>query len=153
MVVVLAVGTADEAGGHTGDGGDLLVAGGDVRHHLIGGEGVVVVVVEGVVHDLMPGVVEGLHGLRVLIHPVTHHEEGGLDVVFAQNVNEHLSVLVAPCGVEADGTDLLLPLHRVDGKLSLGGGGADEAGASHDHENTGGHQRRQDQQQRATAQQ
>ena len=111
------------------------------------------VVVEGVVHDLMPGIVEGLHGLRVLIHPVTHHEEGGLDVVFAQNVNEHLSVLVAPCGVEADGTDLLLPLHRVDGKLPLGGGGADEAGASHGHENTGGHQRRQDQQQRATAQQ
>ena len=42
---------------------------------------------------------------------------------------------------------------RVDGKLPLGGGGADEAGASHSHENTGGHQRRQDQQQRATAQQ
>lgn len=153
MVVVLAVGAADEAGGHAGDGGDLLVAGGDVRHHLIGGEGVVVVVVEGVVHDLMPGVVEGLHGLRVLIHPVAHHEKGGLDVVFAQNVDEGLGVLVAPCGVEADGADLLLPFHRVDGKLPLGGGGADEAGASHDHENTGGHQRRQDQQQRAAAQQ
>ena len=68
-------------------------------------------------------------------------------------IDEGLGVLVAPCGVEADGADLLLPFHRVDGKLPLGGGGADEAGASHDHENTGGHQRRQDQQQRAAAQQ
>ena len=53
VVVVLAVGTADEGGGHAGDGGDLLVAGGDVGDDLFGGEGVVVVVTVGVVHHLV----------------------------------------------------------------------------------------------------
>ena len=96
MVVILAVGAADQGGGHAGGGGDALIAGGDVLHDLLGGEGVVVVVVVGVAHDLVPRVVESLHRLRVFFHPVAHHEERGLDVEFLQNVDERLGVLVAP---------------------------------------------------------
>ena len=47
------------------------------------------------VHHLVAGVVECLDGLRVFVHPVPHHEEGGLYVVFSQDVDELLGVLVA----------------------------------------------------------
>ena len=96
VVVVLAVGTADQRGRHAGDGTDSLVAGGDVRHDLVGGQAVIVVVVVGVAHDLVSRVVESLHRLRVFFHPVAHYEERGLDVEFLQNVDERLGVLVAP---------------------------------------------------------
>ena len=96
MVVVLAVGAADQRGGHAGDGGDLLVAGGDVGNDLLGGEGVVVVVVVGVVLYLVACVVEGFHGFRILFHPVPHHEKGGFYIVLRQNVDELLGILVAP---------------------------------------------------------
>ena len=50
----------------------------------------------GMVHHLMPGVVERLHRLRVFIHPVAHDKEGCLDLIFAQNIDQHLGVLVPP---------------------------------------------------------
>ena len=96
MVVILAVGAADQGGGRAGGGGDALVAGGDVLHDLLGSEGVVVVVVVGVAHDLVARVVQGFDGLRVLLRPISHNKEGGLDTIPRQNVDKRLGVLVAP---------------------------------------------------------
>ena len=96
MVVILAVGAADQRGAAAGDGLDLLAALLDVRHDLRGTQAVVVIMVGGMAHDLMPRVVEGLDRLRILIHPVPYHEEGGLDIVFRQNFDEMLCILVAP---------------------------------------------------------
>ena len=48
VVIILAVGAADQRGRHTGDGTDALIAGGDVRRDLLCRQAVVVVVVVGV---------------------------------------------------------------------------------------------------------
>ncbi len=122
-VVIIAVGQADQGGPDAGDLFDLVIAGVQVGHHLIGGELRVMGVGIGVVHHLVARVGEGLHRFGVLIHPLAHHEKGGGDVVLPQNIDELLGVLVAPCGVEADGHQLLVPLDAVDGQLPRGGGG------------------------------
>ena len=123
-VVIIAVGQADQGGPHAGDLFDLVIAGVQVGHHLVGGELGVVGVGVGVVHHLVARVGEGLHRFGVFIHPLPHHEKGGGDVVLPQNIDELLGVLVAPGGVEADGHQLLVPLDAVDGQLPRGGGGA-----------------------------
>ena len=127
-VVIVAVGQADQGGPHAGDRLDLVVAGVQVGHHLVGGELGVVGVGVGVVHHLVARVVEGLHRFGVFIHPFPHHEEGGRDLVLAENVDELLGVLVAPGGVEADRNQLLIPLDTVDGQLPGGGGGPHSGG-------------------------
>lgn len=96
FVVVIAVGQPDQGGAHPGDRLDLVVAGVQVGGHLVGGELGVVGVGVGVVHHLVARVVEGLHRLRVFIHPLPHHKEGGRDLVLSQNVDQLLGVLVAP---------------------------------------------------------
>ena len=96
MVIVLPKGRPEEGGADTGDGLDLIVAGVDVGDDLIGGEGVEVGVVVGVAHDLVAGVGQGLHRLGVFVHPLAHHEKGGLDIVLVKDVDEVLGVLVAP---------------------------------------------------------
>ena len=147
MVVVFAVGTADEGGGHAGDGSDLFVAGGDVGDDLVGGEGVIVVVVVGVVHDLVAGVVECLDGLGVFLHPVTHHEKGGFHVIAGQNVDELSGVLIAPGGVEGDGAQGLTAFHRIDGELARRGPGRHGGGKGDGGEEGGREQQgRQDRQ-------
>ena len=132
MVVVLAVGAADQRGRHSGGGSDALVAGGNIRHDLLRRQAVIVVVVVGVAHDLVARIVKGLYRLRVFLRPVAHAEKRGLHVVPGQNVDKDLGVLVAPGGVEADGAHFLLPLHAVDGQLPLSGGSHD-AGRAADH--------------------
>ena len=96
VVVVLAVGAADQRGSHASGGADAFIAGGDVVDDLLGCQTVVVVVMVGVAHDLMARVMEGLDGVGVFFRPVAYDEEGGLYVVFLQNVDERLGVLVAP---------------------------------------------------------
>lgn len=96
VVIILAVGAADQRGRHTGDGTDALIAGGDVRRDLLCRQAVVVVVVVGVTHHLVPCIMQRLHRLRVLFRPVAHHEECGFDMVLLQNVDEGLGILVAP---------------------------------------------------------
>ena len=110
-------------GAHAGDGLNFVVAGLHIGDDRLAGELRHVGVGVGVVHHLVAGVVEGLDGLRVFVHPVPHHEEGGLYVVFSKDVDELLGVLVAPGGVKGDGQHLLVPLNAVDGKLPVGGGG------------------------------
>ena len=127
-VVIVAVGQADQGGPHAGDRLDLVVAGVQVGHHLVGGELGVVGVGVGVVHHLVARIVEGLHRFGVFIHPFPHHEEGGRDLVLAENVNELLGVLIAPSGVEADRNQLLVPLDAVDRQLPGGGGGPHSGG-------------------------
>ena len=141
MVVVLAVGTAEKGGGDAGDGGNAVAGGGGVVDDLLGGETVVVVVVVGVAHDLVAGIVEGTHRFGVFFRPVAHDEERGLYVIFRQNVDERLGVLVAPGGVEGQGAHLLRPLHGVDGELAVGGGGGDGGGDVDGAEDSGGGQR------------
>ena len=125
VVVVLPIGAADEGGPHAGDGLDLVVAGLHVGNDLLGGEAVVVGVGVGVVHHLVARVVEGLHRLRVFVHPVSDDKEGRLHLVLVQNVDELLGVLVAPGGVKADGYQVVAPVHTVDRQLSGGGRGDD----------------------------
>jgi len=95
-VVVLSVGRADQGGTHAGHRLDLVVAGLHVGDDLSAGELVHMGVGVGVVHDLMSRVVERLDRLRVLIHPVSHHKEGGGHMVLPQNVDELLGILVPP---------------------------------------------------------
>ena len=96
MVVVLPEGGTEEGGAGAGNGFDFVAAGADVRHDLIGGETVEVGVAVGVAHDLVARVGQGLYRLRILLHPVPHHEEGDLYVVLVEDVDEGLGVLVAP---------------------------------------------------------
>lgn len=100
MVVVLSEGRAEEGGADPGDGLDLVAAGIHVVDDLLGGEGVEVGVGVGVAHDLVAGVGQGPDGVRGFLHPLAHHEEGGLDVVVVQDVDEGLGVLIAPGCVE-----------------------------------------------------
>ena len=96
MVVVVAVGQADQSGADAGDRFDLIVAGVQIGYHLVGGQLGVVGVGIGVVHHLMARIVEGLDGFGVFLHPLAYHEEGGFDLVSAQNVDQLLSVFIAP---------------------------------------------------------
>ena len=96
MVIVFAVRAADQRGSHASGGADAFIAGGDVVDDLLGCQAIVVVVMVGVAHDLMARVMEGLDGVRVFFCPVAYDEEGGLDIVFLQNVDERLGILVAP---------------------------------------------------------
>ena len=131
QVVVLTVGAADERRRDTGAGADALVAGGDVGDDLLSGEGVVVVVVVRVAHDLVPRVVQRLDRLGVFLRPVAHDEECRLDVIAREDVDEYLRILVAPRGVEGDGAELAVrALDRVDRELPLRGGRADGAGVA-----------------------
>ena len=141
MVIVFPIGAADQRGGHAGDGFDLVAGGLEVGGDLLRGKRVVVGVGVGVAHDLMPGIVEGLDRFRVLGDPVSHNEEGGLDVVLSQYVNELLGVFVAPGGIEADGADFLVPLYAVNWQLPVRGVGPGRSGPQ-DH--IGGHAHRQD---------
>ena len=123
MVVILAVGTADQRGSHPCYGGDLFVAGGYISDDLVAGKGIIVVVVVGVAHDLMPRVMERFHRLGIFIHPIADHEKGGLDIVFGQNVDQSLRILVAPGCVKGDGADFFVPFHAINGELACGGCG------------------------------
>lgn len=96
VVVVFAVGRADEGGAHAGDGLNFVVAGLHIGDDLLPGEFGHMGVGVGVVHHLMARIGEGLYRFRVFVHPVAYHEEGGLYVVLGQDVDEHLGVLVAP---------------------------------------------------------
>lgn len=96
MVVILAEGRPEEGGPAAGDGLDLVVAGVEVCHDLVGGEGVEVGVVVGVAHHLMARLGQGPDGVGVFLHPLPHHEKGHLHVVAVKNVDEGLGILVAP---------------------------------------------------------
>ena len=117
MVVILPIGAAEEGGGGPRHRLDLLRAGGKVLGNLPGREAVEVGVGVGVAHHLVAGVREGLHRLGVFVHPLSHHEKGGLHAVFPQDVDKQLGVLVAPGGVKADGEHLVVLLHAVNGQL------------------------------------
>lgn len=124
MVIVLAIGTADETWHDASELHDFFVADGDIFRDLLGAEAVVMIVGVRVVHDLVPCVHDRLHGIGVIVCPVAYHEKGGGGIVFLQHIQNFLRVVRAPCGVEGDGTAFFaVGLHTVNGKLSLGGGG------------------------------
>ena len=87
-------------------------------------------VVVGMAHNLMPRLVEGLHRLRVFVHPLPHHKEGGLHLVFAQDVNEGLGVLVAPGRIKGQGHHRIVRLDTVHRQLSGGGRGSHHLGVA-----------------------
>lgn len=61
VVIVVAIGQADQGGADPGDLLDFVIAGVQVGGHSVGGELGVVGVGVGVVHDLVARVVEGLY--------------------------------------------------------------------------------------------
>lgn len=96
MVVIFPVRTAKQRGAHSGHRLNFVVAGVEVGNDLIGGQAVEMGVVGRMVHDLMSCVMERFYRLRVFVHPLPYHEKGGLYIVFSQNLNKLLGVLVAP---------------------------------------------------------
>ena len=96
MIVILTVRTADQRGAAAGDRFDLAAAFLNIRHDLGSGKAVIVIVMGGVAHDLMPCIVEGLDRFGIFIYPVPHHKKSGFYVILCQNVDEVLGVLVAP---------------------------------------------------------
>ena len=81
----------------------------------------------GVVHHLVPGVVERLYALRVFVHPLADDKERRLHVVLCQDIDEHLRILVAPGRVERKAYKLSVPLHTVYGQLPFRDRRADDA--------------------------
>ena len=96
IVVIFAVGRTEQGGADAGDRLDLIAAGVDVFLHLLLGQLGEVGVVVRVVHDLVPGIMQGLHRFRVFLHPFSHHEKGGLDIILSENADKLLRVFVAP---------------------------------------------------------
>ncbi len=64
-------------------------------------------VVVGMIHDLVPGIGEGLDRFGVFVDPRADDEKGGLDIVFGEDVNEHLCVLVPQAASKVRLTALL----------------------------------------------
>ncbi|MPM47804.1 hypothetical protein SDC9_94522 [bioreactor metagenome] len=96
MVVVFSVRTADQRWPHAGDSLDFVAALLQVGRDLLSGQGVIVVMVGGVAHDLVSRVVQSLNGLRIFFCPVAHYKKSGLHIVRSQSINERLRVLVPP---------------------------------------------------------
>ena len=135
MVVVLPIGGAEEGGPHPGDGLDLVAAGGEVGGDLLGGEGVVKWSwwSEWLITS-WPASGEGFYRFRVFLHPVPHHEEGGLDVGSGPRMSMSCWVSSLPqAASKVREQTLVVPLHAVHRQLPLGGGGGDVGGE-------GGHQ-------------
>ena len=128
MVVVFPERAADERRAHARQRLDGVVALVHVRDDLVGGEGVVVVVLAGVVHQLVSARDDGFRRVGVLLRPRAHDEERRLDAVLVQHVEDALRVVGTPRGVERDRADLLVARDAVDGKLPLCRGGADGGG-------------------------
>jgi len=96
MVVVFAIGAAEQRRRDPRDGGNFFIAGADIPDNLIRWEPCKMRVVIRVIHDLVAGVGKGLDGFRKFIHPEAHDEKCGLNVIFTQYVNQLLRVLVPP---------------------------------------------------------
>lgn len=96
MVVVLAVGAAEQRRRDARDGGDFFVAGADIFDNLIRREPCKMRVVIGVIHDLVAGVGKGFDGFGKFIHPEADDEKCGFDVIFVQYINEQLRILIPP---------------------------------------------------------
>ena len=111
MVVIFAVGAAEQGRRDAGDGGNLLIAGGDVLNDLLTGQLGEVGMVGGMVHHLVAVIRQGLYRFRIFFHPIAHHKKSGVYLVLVQNVDQLLGVLVPPGRVEGQGHHLLVPLH------------------------------------------
>ena len=97
MVVVFAEGAADQRRTHAGQALNHVVAFVHIRDNLIRGQGAVVVVLGGVVHQLMSALNDGARRIRILLRPCADHKEGRFDAVFIQNI-EYFPGVVRPPG-------------------------------------------------------
>ena len=80
MIVVLAEGAADQGRAHAGEPFDHIVALVDVRHDLVGGQRIVVIMLAGMIHQLMSMFDDRLRRARVLLRPCADHKKRRLDV-------------------------------------------------------------------------
>ena len=110
-----------EGGPHPGDGLNLVVAAVDFLQHPLPGQLGHVGMAVGMIHDFMPRVEQGLDRISAAIHPLSHHEEGGAHLVFSQNLNKLLGVLVPPGRVECQADHLARPIGAVNGQPALSG--------------------------------
>ena len=95
-VVIVSVGRPEQVGSDAGDGFDLAVAGIQLGLDLLGTQLGEIGVVVRMVHDLMPGIMEGFYRFGKLIHPLANYKKGSLDIVFTKNIDELLGILIAP---------------------------------------------------------
>ena len=141
MVVILAERAADERRADAGQRLDLIVAGVHVCDDLVGGEGIIMIMRVGVVHELIAAVHDGLGLFGILIRPVAHDKKGTGDTVLLEHVEDLLRVVRAPRRVKRDGAHLLVALDTVDRQLARRGrrtdgggiidGGKDRRGGQH----------------------
>ena len=95
-VIIVTVGWAEQVGANAGDRLDLAVAAVQLRLDLVGAQLGEISVVVGMVHDLVSRIVQRLYRFRIFVHPFSHHKKGGFNVVFSQNINQLLGVLITP---------------------------------------------------------
>ena len=96
LVVILPVGTAEQAHFSAGDGLNLAGAQAHLVDDLLFRQLCHVGVGVGVVADLHARVGQRLHALRVFVRPLAHQEKCGLHIVLVQDVDQRLGILVTP---------------------------------------------------------
>ena len=96
MVVVFAVGAADQRGADACHRHDFFVALLHVGDDGVGGERIEMVVGVRMVHDLMPCFGDGFAGVGVVVCPVADHEKGSLDLILRQYIQYLLRIVCAP---------------------------------------------------------
>jgi len=95
-VIIVPVVRPEQVGPDTGDGLNFTVAAVQLGLDLIGTQLGKIGMVVRMIHDLVPGFVQCLYRFGEFIHPFTNHEKGGFHVIFSQNINQLLCILVPP---------------------------------------------------------
>ena len=95
-VVIVSVGRPEQVGANAGDCLNLAVAAVQLGFDLVGTQLGEIGMIVRVIHDFMPGIVKRFHRFGEFIHPLAHHKKGGFHLVFPQNIDELLGVLVTP---------------------------------------------------------
>ena len=117
IVVIIPVGRAEQEHVIARQLLHLPVDGYDFLALFIVGDLTHVFVVFAVVSQIMPGRQDGLHVLRIGIHPAARHEEGDMYVVPGKDIQDLSRVFVPPGSVEGEGHFFFLRIHAVDGQL------------------------------------
>ena len=66
------------------------------------------------IHHLVAGIMQRLDRFGIFIHPFANHKEGGFDIVLCQNINNLLSIFIAPRRIKGDGRFPIVAFDRID---------------------------------------
>ena len=134
IVVIVPVGRTKQEHIVAGQLLHLLMDADDFLPLFIVGKLAHVFVVLAVIPQIVTGLQNGLHVVRIGVHPASRHEKGDMHVMPGEDIQNFLCILVSPGCVEGESDLLFLCLHTVDGKLSP----VDGAGNGNRFRNEGG---------------